>query len=288
MTATVRVVSGALEDGTRRGSVYGGDLLVFKDVPPLREFCAFADALIREAFETEDPVRAQFGLGRDEYLSRVEALQRRFRKDDAAKELFLAALGHVGVDLRRTSWDWLYLRVSPHGDEHAGRRTAKLGFHRDTWSSNVYAQTNWWAPIYPITAGRTIAFYPAYWDEPLKNTSREWDLEEIRAGGSSAPVVPGPTETVDTASELRPVIEPGDLLCFSGAHLHASVPNTTGVARFSVEVRTVDTGDVADGRGAPNLDGEAPRVASGWFRSVGDGTPLPAVGPGLVTEPGVE
>jgi hypothetical protein len=288
MTATVRVVSGALEDGTRRGSVYGGDLLVFKDVPPLREFCAFADALIREAFETEDPVRAQFGLGRDEYLSRVEALQRRFRKDDAAKELFLAALGHVGVDLRRTSWDWLYLRVSPHGDEHAGRRTAKLGFHRDTWSSNVYAQTNWWAPIYPITAGRTIAFYPAYWDEPLKNTSREWDLEEIRAGGSSAPVVPGPTETVDTASELRPVIEPGDLLCFSGAHLHASVPNTTGVARFSVEVRTVDTGDVADGRGAPNLDGEAPRVASGWFRSVEDGTPLPAVGPGLVTEPGVE
>ncbi|MBA3424347.1 MAG: hypothetical protein H0U04_07320 [Rubrobacter sp.] len=288
MTATVRVVSGALEDGTRRGSVYGGDLLVFKDVPPLREFCAFADALIREAFETEDPVRAQFGLGRDEYLSRVEALQRRFRKDDAAKELFLAALGHVGVDLRRTSWDWLYLRVSPDGDEHAGRRTAKLGFHRDTWSSNVYAQTNWWAPIYPITAGRTIAFYPAYWDEPLKNTSREWDLEEIRAGGSSAPVVPGPTETVDTASELRPVIEPGDLLCFSGAHLHASVPNTTGVARFSVEVRTVDTGDVADGRGAPNLDGEAPRVASGWFRSVGDGTPLPAVGPGLVTEPGVE
>ncbi len=288
MTATVRVVSGALEDGTRRGSVYGGDLLVFKDVPPLREFCAFADALIREAFETEDPVRAQFGLGRDEYLSRVEALQRRFRKDDAAKELFLAALGHVGVDLRRTSWDWLYLRVSPHGDEHAGRRTAKLGFHRDTWSSNVYAQTNWWAPIYPITAGRTIAFYPAYWDEPLKNTSREWDLEEIRAGGSSAPVVPGPTETVDTASELRPVIEPGDLLCFSGAHLHASVPNTTGVARFSVEVRTVDTGDAADGRGAPNVDGEAPRVASGWFRSVGDGTPLPAVGPGLVTEPGVE
>jgi len=36
------------------------------------------------------------------------------------------------------------------------------------------------------------------------------------------------------------------------------------------------------------LDGEAPRVASGWFRSVEDSTPLPAVGPGLVTEPGVE
>lgn len=284
MTATVRVLSGALKDGQRRESVYDGNLLVFEKVPPMVEFCAYADALIREAFETEDPVRAQFGLGRDEYLAKVEALQKRFRKDDVAKELFLAALGHVDVDLRRTSWDWLYLRVSPHGDEHAGRRTAKLGFHRDTWSSNVYAQTNWWAPIYPITAGRTIAFYPAYWEKPLKNTSREWDLDEIRAGRSGAPVVPGPTEAVSTVSELRPVIEPGDLLCFSGAHLHASVPNTTGVARFSVEVRTVDTGDAADGRGAPNLDGEAPRTASGWFHHVGDGTSLPAVEPGPAPE----
>jgi len=263
MTATVRVLSHALGDGQRRESVYDGNLLVFEKVPPMVEFCNYADALIREAFETEDPVRAQFELGRDEYLSKVEALQKRFRKDDTAKELFLAALGHVGVDLRRTSWDWLYLRVSPHGDEHAGRRTAKLGFHRDTWASNVYAQTNWWAPIYPITAGRTIAFYPAYWKKPLKNTSREWDLEEIRAGRSSAPVVPEPTETVNTTSELRSVIEPGDLLCFSGAHLHASVPNTTGVARFSVEVRTVDTGDAADGRGAPNPRPPAwPRVGS--------------------------
>ena len=274
--SVLRVVSGALEDGTRRESVYNGDLLVFKDVPPLREFCGFADALIREVFGTGDPVRAQFELGRDEYLSRVEALQKRFRKDGEAGRLFLAALEHVGVDLRRTFWDWLYLRVSPHGEERSGRRTARLGFHRDTWSSNVYAQTNWWAPIYPITPGRTLAFYGEYWEKPLKNTSGEWDLEEIRAGTSNAPVVPEPTETVDTASELRPVIEPGDLLCFSGAHLHAGVPNTTGVARFSVEVRTVDSGDPADGRGAPNLDGEAPRVASDWFRHVHDRTPLPA------------
>ena len=276
MTA-IRALSGALEDGQRRESIYGGDLLVFKKVPPMEEFCAFTDALIREVFGTTDPVRAQFELDRDEYLSRVEALQKRFGEDARAKDLFLAALEHVGVDLRRTFWDWLYLRVSPHGEEHSGRRTAKLGSHRDTWSSNVYAQTNWWAPIYPITPGRTIAFYPAYWSSPVENTSGDWDLEEIRSGRSSAPLVPWLTEPVDTASELRPVIEPGDLLCFSGAHLHASVPNSTGVARFSVEVRTVDAGDAANGRGAPNVDGDAPRVAQDWFRHVVDDTPLTAV-----------
>jgi ectoine hydroxylase-related dioxygenase (phytanoyl-CoA dioxygenase family) len=82
---------------------------------------------------------------------------------------------------------------------------------------------------------------------------------------------------VDTASELRLVIEPGDLLCFSGAHVHASVPNSAGVARFSVEVRTVDAGDVADDHGAPNVDGEAHRVAKDWFQHVDDGTSLTAV-----------
>jgi len=277
MTA-VRVLSGALEDGQRRESIYDGDLLVFKKVPPMEEFCAFTDALIREVFGTTDPVRAQFELDREKYLSRVETLQKRFRKDARAKDLFLAALGYVGVDLRRTFWDWLHLRVSPHGEEHSGRRTAKLGFHRDTWSSNVYAQTNWWAPMYSISPGRTISFYGEYWEEPLKNTSANWNLEEIRSGRSSAPLVPEPTETVNTASELRPVIEPSDLLCFSGAHLHASVPNSTGVARFSVEVRTVDARDAAeDGRGAPNVDGEAPRAAKDWFRHVVDDTPLTAV-----------
>ena len=88
------MLSGALEDGLRREWVYGGDLLVFKDVPPLKGFCAFADVQIREVFGTPDPVRAQFELDRDEYLSRVEALQRRFRKDTNAKG---AGLGEEGV-----------------------------------------------------------------------------------------------------------------------------------------------------------------------------------------------
>ena len=262
MTA-IRVLSGTLGDEQRRESVYGGDLLVFQKVPPMEKFCAFTTSLIREVFGVADPVRAQFEFDQNEYLFRVEALQKRFRKEARAKDLFLAALGHVGVDLRRTFWDWLYLRVSPHGEQYSGRRIARLGFHRDTWSSNAYGQTNWWTPIYPISPGRTIAFYGEYWEKPLKNTSADWDLEEIRSGGSSALLVPEPSDPVDTASELRLVIEPGDLLCFSGAHLHASVPNSTGVARFSVEVRTVDAGDVADDRGVPNVDGEAPT----WLRT---------------------
>ena len=134
------------------------------------------------------------------------------------------------------------------------------------------------AQLLVFFVGTAVApLYREYRKKPLKNTSADWDLEEIRSDTSSAPLVPEPSEPVDTASELRLVIEPGDLLCFSGAHLHASVPNSTGVARFSVEVRTVDAGDVADARGVPNVDGEAPHVAKDWFRHVDEDTPLTAV-----------
>jgi len=280
---SVQILSRPLDDELRRECIYRGDLLVFTQVAALAELCAVTDALIRSTFGDLDPVTAQFELDRSDYLARVASLQKEYRKHPEARRLFRAALEHVGVAVWRTCWDWLYLRVLPYGEDYTSRRTAKLGFHRDTWSSNIYSQTNWWAPIYPITADRTIAFYPSYWSRPIANTSSGWDLELIRArqrgeeAGKAAaiPVVPEPSEPVDTTAELRMVIEPGDLLCFSGAHLHASVPNTSGVTRFSLEARTVDVDDVASRRGAPNVDGRAPRIPLDWFRHIEDDTLLP-------------
>jgi hypothetical protein len=185
------------------------------------------------------------------------------------------------VDLERTYWDSLFLRFVPPLENASGaaERVGQIGVHRDTWSSNVLQQVNWWTTIRPLTADRTIAFFPVYWDRPLTNTSADWDLDAIRerrrAGESEVlPIVPEPAEVVDTSSELRVVIEPADLLCFSGAHLHATVPNVSGAARCSVELRTVMLDDLQRGRGAPDVDGRAPVVPLEWFRSMVDGAPL--------------
>ena len=190
----------------------------------------------------------------------------------------------MGVDIARSFWDSLYLRVVPPiARRDTERQIGRIGFHRDTWSSNVPQQTNWWTTIYPLTTERTIAFYPDYWSRPIANTSADWDLDEIRALRRSGerdediPIVPEPSEPVDTSSELRIVIEPGDLLCFSGAHLHASVPNVSAGTRVSVELRTVNLDDGLRGRGAPDVDGRAPSVPLEWFRSIADGSSLSAV-----------
>jgi ectoine hydroxylase-related dioxygenase (phytanoyl-CoA dioxygenase family) len=182
----------------------------------------------------------------------------------------------------------VYLRILPDGDEFAAKGT---GWHRDTWASNIGAQTNWWTPIYPVTAGRTISFAVAHWSEPVPNTSREWDVQAVRArrrshgaDGAKLQLIPEPSSPLKSVPELRIVIEPGDLLCFSGAHLHRTVPNNSGRARFSVEVRTVHGKDIELGRGAPNIDGHAPRIQYGWFNHVLHGTSLadaPALSPHL-------
>ena len=54
--------------------------------------------------------------------------------------------------------------------------------------------------------------------------------------------------------ELIILPAPGEVMLFSGAQLHASIPNTSGQARFSVDFRTVDVSDLMAGRGAPLVD----------------------------------
>jgi hypothetical protein len=46
----------------------------------------------------------------------------------------------------------------------------------------------------------------------------------------------------------------GGVILFSGAQLHETVPNTSGVGRYSIDFRTVHVDDVAARAGAPNLD----------------------------------
>ena len=96
----------------------------------------------------------------------IAEYQERFRKDPRCERLLRSALEQVGVVAARTYWDSVYLRIVPPTSE---RSIGTIGFHRDTWSSNVLQQTNWWLPMRPLSEERTIAFYPRL----LVETDRE-------------------------------------------------------------------------------------------------------------------
>ena len=50
------------------------------------------------------------------------------------------------------------------------------------------------------------------------------------------------------------ICPPAGMILFSAAHLHETVPNTSGIARYSIDFRTVHLDDVLAHNGARNLD----------------------------------
>jgi len=270
-------VRGPIGEAERAELVFSGRLVVLRGLRAVRALCALADARLRAAFGGLDPELAQRHLAPEVWLARTAPVLRRFGREGEVQRLVTRMLVEAGCPPSATYRDRVALRAVPAGHGYQGGVRGATGVHRDTWGSGVHAQVNWWAPVYPVTAGRTLLVYPRYWRHPIANTSDAWDFDALlahRRCGRWYPTVPSPTEPVAAGSEFPVLLEPGELLCFSAAHLHASAPNRTGRTRFSVEARTVSLGDLEAGRAAPNVDGCGRAARLEWFRSLADGTRL--------------
>lgn len=271
-------IAASIDDRARGERIFRGEVIVQGGIGALDELIAHADTMIRAAFAPHDPLRAHEAIEPAAYAQIAEALIAAFQRNDDTRALFRSMLKAAGVDTARVYWDKLRLRVQPPGDRHQSRHVLNLPPHRDTWGSNLLCQINWWAPLYPLTAMRTMVLYPAHWQTPIANTSAAWDYDEMRRPlrrGGDYPLLPVATGKVDDSGAWPALIDPGELLCFSGAHLHASVANGTDVARFNIETRTVALDDLAEARQAPDKDHAAPRRPLEWFVRIDDGAPLP-------------
>jgi len=126
----------------------------------------------------------------DEIL-RLAAIQRDYARSNEVKKLWQALFEAAGLDSEDTARDRLVLRFQVHSDVGTtlqwARSTATVGFHRDTWGTNLPAQVNWWAPVWPITEGRTFAIHPALWEVHIENNSAEFDLADVMQRLRTAP-----------------------------------------------------------------------------------------------------
>src|SRR6202012_5729490 len=130
-------------------------------------------------------------LSHQQQVEQFAAATRDYASSDEVKRLWRELFTAVGLDAAQTLRDRLHLRFQPHQPPDQAvvrtRATATVSFHRDSWGTNLYAQVNWWAPIYPITAGRPFAFYPALFARPVANSSAEFDLADIMRRNREAP-----------------------------------------------------------------------------------------------------
>lgn len=284
MTMAQRLVECGRLDAAARLRAYAGDVLVLRGLPSALELCRVFKSLRRGTDFDCDASETAF--------EERERLCRAFERDDGVARLFRGVFDEAGMDGTSTYWDRPRLRVQQSGSGvddvsnsklfGTGKYSSTLPPHRDTWASNTMQQLNWWMPLDAIDEGRTMCFFPDLFDRPVPNTSRGWDFEELRSKrreGLPYPQLPElDRDAIDrdkgmakllSPSRARPLlVDPGDVVVFSGAHLHSSVVNTTGKTRYSCEIRSVDAGDLREGAGAPNVDGEACRVPLHWFSNV--------------------
>ncbi len=259
-----------LSDDERRERLFAGDLFVYSPSDASQELCALAREMLEEAFDPHDPELAQHHMAVEDYAAILSDLKPRFIHHPDCKRLLPAVLESLGCDPSKTYFDVPRLRTSTSD----GYLTSGIAYafhpHRDTWYSAAQCQINWWLPVYDVSADNCMAFYPRYFDEPVKNSSHTYDYyrwnKESRAQaaqqiGKDTRVQPKAEEAMDLTQDLRIVTPVGGCLGFSAAQMHASIENTTGRTRLSIDFRVVHEDDVRNQRGAPNVDSECTGTA---------------------------
>ena len=250
-------------DDERRQKLYEGHLLVYSPTPGSLALVELARTLIREAFGSLDPETAQYELPVEQYAALLGDLKPRFIHHPEAKRCIQETLRDLGCDLDKTFFDVPRMRTATSDDYLSTGIAYAFHPHRDTWYSAPQCQLNWWLPIFEIESGRSMAFHPRYWTQPVRNGSRNYNYAEWNKTSrfsaaqhvkQDTRVQPKPEEPIELDLQIRVIAPPGGLLLFSAAQMHSTVPNATGRTRFSIDFRTVHVDDAANFRGAPNID----------------------------------
>jgi hypothetical protein len=262
-----------------RGELFAGHHVVLTGLPAVSEFVAHAREELEALFAPHDPEHAHDHYSPAEIADLLGPWKPHFIHHRKSKDLVRSIVEQAGFSPELTHFDVPKPRTSfPKGHLNTG---AAFGFpwHRDVWYSAPAQQINWWMPVSRVRADNAMSFDPDNFARPVPNDSGRFDYYQNNVDRrTTAAQVTEETQVRPGAldhhvqNELIVLPSPGAILLFSGAQLHATIPNLSGKARFSVDFRTVDVRDVLEKRGAPIVDVNCTGTAIRDFRNVADGS----------------
>jgi hypothetical protein len=255
-------IDSVIPDEERRSRLYAGDIFILSATAGTRALIGLAHQMLVEAFAPHDPRKIHEQKTAEEVAAILGKLKPQFIHHPECKRIIPRIMQEHGVDVEKVYFDVPRLRSAyPSHFLSAGIAYA-FHPHRDTWYSAPMCQLNWWIPIYPLNPDNAMGFYPRYFKEAVKNNSQIYNYYEWNTNNRATAarhVTSDTREQPKAQQELEPITvrylpPPGGIIVFSGAQLHETVPNTTEVARYSIDFRTVHYDDVLAQRGAQNVD----------------------------------
>lgn len=251
-------------DRERCLNLYQGAIYIYSPTESGLALSEFAADFCKERFGVDYPPMAQHEMSAEQFTEVLKTLKPDFIHHPQCKRLIPNLLRELGCDAEQTYFDVPRIRTACGGDYLSSGLAYAFKPHRDTWYSTPMAQLNWWLPVFPFQAENGMAFHFRYWDQPVKNSSAEFNYQDWNDVGRKAAHNQGKVDTrvqseaLETL-ELEPAVslvcEPGGAIVFSAAHLHSTIKNETNETRISIDFRTVNRLDL-DG-GAPNFDSES-------------------------------
>jgi Phytanoyl-CoA dioxygenase (PhyH) len=264
-----------------RQSLYRGDLVVLTNLSSVSEFVDYTREQLADLFKPYDPEHAHQHIDKEEMAKRLGSWKPRFIHSPTSRDLVCKIIREAGFSAVWTHYDVPKPRTSFPVQHLTTGIAYAFPWHRDVWYSAPAQQINWWLPVFALRPDNCMRFDLRNFDRAVPNTSAEFDYYKNNTARLST------VSQVSTERQVRPaavdytpvddlvvVPSPGDVLLFSGAQMHASIPNTSGRARFSVDFRTVDVADLTAGRGAPVVDADCTGTAIRDFLRVEDGAPF--------------
>jgi hypothetical protein len=264
-----------------RQSIYKGDVIILTKLPSVSAFVDYTREQLADLFSPYDPERVHEYIDKSEMAKMLGSWKPCFMHASTSKQLVGRIVREAGFCADGTHYDVPKPRTSFPVDHLTTGIAYAFPWHRDVWYGAPAQQINWWLPVFEVREDNAMRFDIRSFDRAVANSSADFDYyQNNTARLSTASQISSERQIRPAALNHEPTDDlivippPGAVMLFSGAQLHASIPNTSGTARFSVDFRTVDVADLFAGDGAPLVDANCTGTAIRDFCRVSDGAPF--------------
>jgi hypothetical protein len=188
--------------------------------------------------------------------------QKNIKESKILLKKFAVFLENLKFNINEILSDKITFRYSPKNNSKALGLLKPVKAHRDTWASNMFHQINWWIPLQNVKENNSIYLIPKYFNKKVKNTSNEWSFEKYKLS-KNYPSTPFSNIKFRKSDIKSMDLEFGDVLIFSGNHIHGSLLSNT--KRLNLETRTISEQDEYKFKIPKNIDSFTKVKKKAWF-----------------------
>tara|TARA_Y100000991_G_C21955363_1_gene341785 strand:+ start:249 stop:1067 length:819 start_codon:yes stop_codon:yes gene_type:complete len=243
-------------------SIFEGNIFIFKKLSNSLELVNLIDSYFYQYFgvNIEDFITEE--NPKNFQKNKISDFQEKIKNSKILLDVFSNLLKDLKFNIQHTFSDKITFRYSPAFKKKPLGMLKPSKAHRDTWASNVFNQINWWVPLHKVNKSNSIFIVPDYFKKKVTNNSDSWSFEKFK-NIKDYPSTPFSEAHFREKLIKRFELDPGDVLCFSGNHIHGSILGEK--KRINIETRTICYNDEEKYNIPKNIDSHTKEKKINWF-----------------------